>query len=89
MGTPWVDCRDMKSGGEVNDQLTVREVLGRITYDDTIYSLRGLTGREMPIGAMSAQLKVGNLARLSGMSGLPSTADVVGPPRYVRQPITK
>ncbi len=29
----------MKSGGEVNDQLTVSEVLGRVAYDDTIHSL--------------------------------------------------
>src|SRR5436190_18763774 len=26
--TKWVDCRDMKFGGEVNDQLTVRSQLG-------------------------------------------------------------
>ena len=37
--TKWVDCRDMKFGGEVNDQLTVGQVLGRITCDDTIHSL--------------------------------------------------
>src|SRR5712671_6691454 len=33
---------------------------------------------------VSAQGRSRKLARLNGMSVLPSTADVVGPPRYVR-----
>src|SRR5215471_3356949 len=37
--TKRVDCRDMKSGGEVNNQLTVGNVLGRVAYDDTIDSI--------------------------------------------------
>lgn len=34
----WVDCREMKSGGEVNDQLTVSPQLGGIACNDTIHS---------------------------------------------------
>ena len=37
-GTKWIDCRDMKSGGEVNDQLTVSDVLGHSLTIETIHS---------------------------------------------------
>ena len=58
-GTPWVDCRDMKSGGEVNDQLTVRDVLGRIACDDTIHSLF-FHGIESPLVCSSINLFAAN-----------------------------
>jgi hypothetical protein len=37
--TKRVDRRDMKSGGKVNNHLTVGNVLWRVAYDDTIHSI--------------------------------------------------